>query len=344
MPDKPEREEDFFTTRRIDIPPDLRDQIEQHTGAPALETRRSKVIRIPKTQVSSKPLGSPDFQELLQNIYDAVLITDPAGCICGANVRAVQFFLREVGDLCRHNILDLISGAGGDLLSTVKQTLQSDRFVLIQAYCARQDGTFFPAEISVNRLPLNQQEYFSFFIRDVTVRKAQENELRTGYNAIQNASSGIVIADAQGVVQYANPATCRFWRVASRDALVGKNLRELLPDDGFFEKLMERIRRGETISGELQMTTETDETIYAQLSAAPNFDTEGDFAGGEPSAGEDEAEIQRPGHGVDEPAAADAPRSAAADDVGHEAHAFGADRVDGAIAGAHAVADAAALD
>ena len=281
MPDAPEQEEDFFTTRRIDIPPDLRDQIEQTrphvAGGP--ETRRGKVIRIPKTGVAIKPLGSPDFQELLQNIYDAVLITDATGRIFGANVRAVQFFLAEVGDLCRHNILDLISGAASDLLGTVKQTLQSDRFVLIQAYCARQDGTFFPAEISVNRLPLGQQEYLSFFIRDVTVRKAQENELRTGYNAIQNASSAIIIADAEGFVQYANAATCRFWRAQNKEALVGKHLRELLPDNIFFEKLMERIRRGEGLSGELQMTTPTGEMMYAQLSAAPNFDTEGDLAG-----------------------------------------------------------------
>lgn len=281
MPDTPEREEDFFTTRRIDIPPDLRDQIDQtRTLAPGgPETRRGKVIRIPKTYVSVKPLGSPDFQELLQNIYDAVLITDTTGRICGANVRAVQFFLMEVGDLCRRDILDLISGAGADLLDTVKQTLRSDRFVLIQAYCARQDGSFFPAEISVNRLPLGQQEYLSFFIRDVTIRKAQENELRTGYNAIQNASSGILIANAEGFVQYANAATLRFWRAESRETLVGKHLRELLPDSGFFEKLMERIHQGQGLSGELQMTTSSGDMTYAQLSAAPNFDTDGEFAG-----------------------------------------------------------------
>lgn len=281
MPDTPEREEDFFTTRRIDIPPDLRDQIDQVRGAPVVgpETRRQKIIRVPKTQVGVKPLGSPDFQELLQNIYDAVLITDTAGRIFGANVRAVQFLLRDVADLCRHNILDFISGAAQDLLQTIQQTLQNDRFVLIQAYCARQDGSFFPAEISVNRLPLSQQEYLSFFIRDVTVRKAQENELRTGYNAIQNASSGILIADANGYVQYANAATCRFWRIENKEALVGRHLRDLLPDSGFFEKLMERVRRGETLSGELQMVTETGDALYAQISAAPNFDTEGDFAG-----------------------------------------------------------------
>lgn len=275
----PDHEEDFFTTRRIDIPPDLRDQIELARRSTTPETRRSKVIRVPKTQVGPKPLGSPDFQQLLQNIYDAVLITDAAGQIFGANVRAIQFFQYDVADLCRHNILDLISGATSDALASVRQTLQSDRFVLIQAYCARQDGSLFPAEISVNRLPLGDKEYLSFFVRDVTLRKEAENRLRTGFTAIQNAASGILITGPDGTIQYANPSMARFWAMEEPAQLVGMSLHELLGNDEFATEVMETARRGETISEEITVPGPEDSEAYAQLSVAPNFDTEGDFVG-----------------------------------------------------------------
>ena len=63
-------------------------------------------------------------------------------------------------------------------------SLQSNRFVLIQAFCQRADGSMFPAEISVNRLPLSGKLHLSFFIRDITIRKETEERLKTGYTAV----------------------------------------------------------------------------------------------------------------------------------------------------------------
>lgn len=273
-------EDSFLTTQHIDIPPDLSDQIGlTRNGASRAGARRSKVIRIARTGPATRQLGDADFQELLQSIYDAVLITDLQGQVVSANVRAVQFFLSDAEELCRHNVLDLVSGADPSLLSTIRQTLQSDRFVLIQAYCARKDGSIFPAEISVNRLPLSGKDYLSFFIRDVTLRKETEDKLRTGYNAILNAGSGIAITDAAAILQYCNPSFVRLWRLARAEDMLGRSLRDFLPDVGRVDEIIRAVASGETWSSEVAIHRPDGTVVHTQVSAAPNFDSDGEFAG-----------------------------------------------------------------
>jgi sigma-B regulation protein RsbU (phosphoserine phosphatase) len=121
-------------------------------------------------------IGAADFQELLRNLYDAALITDFDGRIVDANPRAVKFLGYRKRELYTRKITDFLSGAGDALLPTIRETLQNDRFVLIQAHCTRKDGSLFPSEVSTNRLHVSAQDYLCFFIRDVSERARGEQE------------------------------------------------------------------------------------------------------------------------------------------------------------------------
>jgi sigma-B regulation protein RsbU (phosphoserine phosphatase) len=273
-------EDSFLTTRHIDIPPELNEElsVSQKTSVTP-DVRRGKVIRISKAKAGTRPLGDADFQELLQSIYDAVLITDLNGQVINGNVRAVQFFLSDVEELCRKTVLDLISGADASLLATIRQTLQSDRFVLIQACCNRKDGTIFPAEISVNLLPLSGKDFLSFFIRDVTLRKEAEEKLRTGYNAIQNAGSGIAILDTDANLLYCNSAFARLWRYDHPEDLLGRSIQDFMPDTAVLDKMIHAVSSGEGWVDELAIKARDGSVVNAQVSAAPNLNADGELAG-----------------------------------------------------------------
>lgn len=285
MNDKPENEqapeENFSSTMRIDITPHLKEALAQQGLAGPTPTRRMGrvTIKIPKKPGEAAEIGSPDFQEILQNVYDATLITDLNGRVVSVNPRAVQFFRGDRVDLRSQNIVDLISGADPNLVPMIRKNLENDRYTLIQAFCLRSDETIFPAEISANRLRLSGHDYLSFFIRDISWRKEAEERLRTGYTAIQNSGGGIAIADLAGNISFCNPAMSRLWGVEDAEALLGRNLRDFFLDpaqaDGIFQSVTER----QTWSGEIEMQRADQTTVCAQGSVAPNLNADDEITG-----------------------------------------------------------------
>ncbi|MBN1268040.1 MAG: SpoIIE family protein phosphatase [Kiritimatiellae bacterium] len=262
------------STMRLEITPqDLKDlKFAKATPALAGGTPRSAAAE-------GTTLGGADFQELLHNIYDGALITDLQGRILDANERAMQLFHTDRAGLVGQAVLDLVSGASPALLSTIWETLESDRFVLIQAACVRRDGSAFPAEISVNRLRLAGQDGLNFFLRDITLRKAAEEQLRTGYNAIQNSGNGIAVADAAANFQYLNPAILRLFGCTSADDLRGANFGEFLGDTRRMAEIIAAVERRDTWRGELELRRRDGTAFFAQTSVAPNLSPEGELAG-----------------------------------------------------------------
>ncbi len=271
------------TTMRISVAPDKKPAVAAPKPKgfkdPVAATTGPSPIRIPRSKSDSTPIGGPDFTELLQNIYDAAVITTLTGEIVVVNVRAVQFFRGTRHEVTRGSILGLVSGATPTLLNTIRETLKNDRFVLIQAFCNRKDGTSFPAEISVNRLHLSTLDYLIFFIRDITLRKEAEERLRTGYNAIQNAANGIAIADGDMTVTYVNPAILRLWGFPESDDIRGLNIRTFLVDESRADEIVRSVSAGETWANELEMKRRDGTTFFAQISIAPNTNPDGELAG-----------------------------------------------------------------
>lgn len=135
--------------------------------------------------VTQHATTNSQFNELFQSMYDAAILCDLEGRIVDVNVRALDFFLYEKPDFCRLGIKDVISGLDDALLQTVRENLQVDRFTLIEAFCVRSDGSFFPTEIAVNTLRLAQNGLLCFFLRDISVRKQHEQEITDKTRQVQ---------------------------------------------------------------------------------------------------------------------------------------------------------------
>lgn len=263
---------------RIDIPPDLLAGGDQQRlkGDPTVvqKTRQtSKLVRKEKTP--SKSL----FSQLLQSIYDGCLITDIEGMIVDANARVLEFLKRDLEDVRGLRVAHLISGADESLVPSIRETLENDRFVLIQAYVTRSDGSLFPAEISVNFLE-GEDKRLCFFIRDITVRKQTEEMLRTGYNAIQNSANGIAVADLGGKLYYVNPAVLSLWGYAKNEDLVGRHVADLWVDrDAAGAMLRTILEKQDMWSGELVARVAGGEEVPMQVTGARNRDADEEIVG-----------------------------------------------------------------
>ena len=274
-----EADKEFSSTMRIDIPPDLIQKNDPKTVR--LETRRLSptrkvVIKIPRGEGASQ---ESKYQQLLQSIYDAVLVTDLRGHIVDSNLRASEFLMFSGDELNRMTILDILSGADESLFDMLRDNLQNERYALLQAYCVCKDESFFPAEIAVNLLKFEETR-LCFFIRDVTVRKEAEEKLKTEHNAIQNSGNGIAIADHDGRLAYVNPALLRLWGYAAGEELYGMDARKLWVDSSASRELMQTVLADHlSWSGELMACRKDGSRFDVQISAACNRDTDGEPVG-----------------------------------------------------------------
>ncbi len=171
-----DRESLSGTTMRIDLHPSIddrmiQDKTEESPGSSAVNERDIRRTR--------------EYVELLESVYDGVLITDRNGSIKDFNSRACDHLLCEGNELFGACILDFISGADHSILSAIWNNLEEHRYTLIEAQCIRKDTTLFPAEIAVNKLNLSRTAELCFFIRDITVRKNAQEALEEAVDRLE---------------------------------------------------------------------------------------------------------------------------------------------------------------
>ena len=271
-------------TLRIDIASEGSDSAPDAQGRKILTKRAPLRIQTPRTGDASRPpsasLGSADFQALFQNVYDAAIVTDQEGRIADANTRSSDFLQYGVDELRGMTIFDVISGTDASLLDTIRKNLV-DRFVLIEScFCARKDRTYFPAEVAVNHIQLSGASYLCFFVRDISLRRGAEEQVRIEHNAVQNASSGIAIADLLGKLLYVNPAICRMWDESDGAAFIGKDVRMLCKDGDVLNTLSESAPKDDTAWTRAMTAIRRDgSTFNVQVTAAANRDADGRFVG-----------------------------------------------------------------
>lgn len=261
-------------TLRIDLIPGTAGSAASRPEKPPAKRSPLKV-NWPKQGREPPAVSRSRYQELLQSVYDAAVVTNVYGRITDTNGRALDFLQYSREELCSLQVFDVISGTSRQLLETLCKALENERFTLMQAYCRRHDGTFFPAEIAVNMLRFGQV-YLCFFIRDTTRRKQVEDRLRTEHEALHNAAAGIVIADLEARIEYGNPAFARAIEMDDSSELVGKDLRDFLADpQGTIGAIEQALNAGEAWQAELELRQPGGGTISLACSATCSRDDEG---------------------------------------------------------------------
>jgi PAS domain S-box-containing protein len=218
------------------------------------------------------------YEELLQSVYDAAVITNPSGRILEVNGRAVEFLRYERATLCSMIFSDVLDGADETLMASIAETLSQERFALLQAYCRRRDGSSFPAEIAVSRLN-GERDRFCFFIRDISVRHQTEEMLRTEHVAIQTCGSGIAITDVEGLLAYVNPAFSRMMGSDS-EGLLDQDIRTVLGESELMTELMESaLNDDQSWMSEVEIINSDGDPLSVQISATRSLGADGEQRG-----------------------------------------------------------------
>jgi PAS domain S-box-containing protein len=165
--------EKFSQTMRIAIPLDRMEPAASGTTAvPRVAAAKPQRIR---DLLSDAEYAM--YAQLVQNIYDAMLLTTPDGAIVDGNSRAEEFLLYEIAQLSAMRVSQIICGLDDGVVRTISENLNNERFTMVEAYCERRNKTVFPAEIVASKLAFGGRPHLCFFIRDITKRKESEEDL-----------------------------------------------------------------------------------------------------------------------------------------------------------------------
>jgi len=184
------------------------------------------------------------FEALTQNTSFAVVTIDSESIVQYASPAITDIFGYEPDELVGESLTELMPErfhephqlAVHEYLTTGERTLEWD---WIELPGQHRDGREVPLGVSFGENVTPDGHRFSAVIRDISERKAREEELDQMASAIEGSMDGVAILD-DGVFQYVNDAHLEIYGYDDRDALLGKTWR-CLYDTGETERFEQEI-------------------------------------------------------------------------------------------------------
>jgi PAS domain S-box-containing protein len=220
---------------------------------------------------------------ILAAALDAIITIDHAGYVTEWNFAAERIFGYPAASALGQLLADLIIPPGlhaahhrgiHHYLATGEGPLLGRR-VEVQAIHA--DGTEFPVELSITRLPTDGPPVFTGFVRDLTVRKQAEEAVRFQAHLLDTVEQAVLATDVAGTIIYWNRCAETLYGWTATDVL-GRNVLDVTPTSATLEQaaaILARLRAGESWSGEFEVQRRDGTTFPALVTNAPVCDAAG---------------------------------------------------------------------
>jgi PAS domain S-box-containing protein len=236
-----------------------------------------------------KPLRESETRKaaILKSSLDAIVSMDAGGLIVEFNPAAEMMFGRRAAEVIGRPLSQVIIPER--LRAAHEQGLaqyhrSGEGRVLarrVEMPALRADGTEFPVELSINRIPGIEPPLFSGFVRDLSDRK-QSDEARSRLAAIIESSDDAILSKSlDGVITSWNAGAERLFGYTA-DETIGQPVMMLMPRDRFNEEpnILERIRRGERVDHYETIRRHKDGTLLnVSLTISPIVDSQGKIVG-----------------------------------------------------------------
>ena len=143
-----------------------------------------------------------------------------------------------------------------------------------------KDGHEVPLSISFGEFKHGKTHLFIGVLRDDTVRRHAEDQLRSMALIVDSSNEGIISVDSRGIVRSWNPGAERIYGY-SADEMIGQSVACVTPPEraGETQQFLERLRRGERIEAETVRLRKNGERFEVALSISPITDAAGVMVG-----------------------------------------------------------------
>jgi len=236
------------------------------TGAATSSSGSAASAPAPSEWVRPKPDQRTLYYQLMDGLYDAILILDDQGHVVDVSRRVTEILGYSREETWDMSIGKLIPGMSRQMFEHLRRNLKDKHQVLIDARCFRKDGTSFAGEIGVSTLTLTRASNMVFAIRNVERRKNVMDEMRRGQAAFELSFSPCFVCDIDGFFQVVNPALLEAFGIP--DVGQAKRVRfvDLLPDAA---SLFLRAVCGDEVRETLNVSVANGMAVALELALAP---------------------------------------------------------------------------
>ena len=207
------------------------------------------------------------YRRLFESAKDGILILDAdTGKIVDVNPFLLQLLGYTYDELYGQYIWEL--GVFKDIAASKDafQALQDNEYIRYDDLpLETRDGKPIAVEFVSNVYLVDHSKVIQCNIRDITAQKQIKAERTRLIAAIEQAGEAIVITDAEGIIQFVNPAFERMTGYSAEES-IGRNPRILKSDDQdelFYRNLWTTISSGKTWSGRM-VNKRKDGTLYTE--------------------------------------------------------------------------------
>lgn len=144
----------------------------------------------------------------------------------------------------------------------------------------RKDGSIIITETSSHYFSFNSRPARHVLVRDITVQRQSESQVRLLSRAIEQSPVCVMITDRSGLIEYVNPRFTELTGYLLED-LIKDELRIITPDvneKNFYYTLLERITKGSIWQGEFQNMKKNGELFWAKTDISSIMNENGEIS------------------------------------------------------------------
>lgn len=255
----------------------LKDKDGQSTGRMVVWRDITQYRRVESTLRDSEAR----FKALFQGAPDAIVITDKNSQIILVNNQTITLFGYSMDELMGNSIDIVIPERYREAYYKYQKAfideIETRPGISLPLNGIRKNKREIPIEIALSPVKIPSGVIFTNIIRDLTIRKEAEEQLRLQSVALESAANGIVITDRNGNIQWVNPAFTKMTGY-NADEVHGKNPRILksgLVSQNIYSDLWKTILSGNVWHGELINRRKDGTIITEEQTIAPVRDSIG---------------------------------------------------------------------
>lgn len=218
------------------------------------------------------------FRQIFYEAPDPILLIDETSCFVDCNQAAVCMLGAESREqvLMRHPSFFSPERQPDGQMSSEKadmiiRTVFGQQNMHFEWLHHRIDGTGFYVEVSLKLITLHGRKMQLVHWRDITERRQTENTLRKLSTAVEQSPAAIVITDASGAIEYANP---KFYLMTgyTPEEVLGQNPRLLkagTQPQEHYKELWERLSAGMEWQGEFHNRSKQGKLFWEMAYISP---------------------------------------------------------------------------
>jgi PAS domain S-box-containing protein len=229
--------------------------------------------------------GEERFRTVATAVADGVLVLDAEGRILFANHETEELFGYSAAELVGGSADRLITqedlATHREALGRVRAHASSSTLDRVELSGAHRDGRRVPLEITYGTYEKNGDRFFTAIVRDLSERRRTESRLRFQARLLDAVGEAVIATDPEGRILYWNAAAERLYGWRSEE-VVGRTIEETTPtamNQARAAAIMERLRQGETWSGEFQVRDRSGREFPVLVTNSPVHDDDGSLMG-----------------------------------------------------------------